>query len=117
MNKTYQKLLNYAKRVCGCGTCSAPFECDHANHVDGKAAKFGTTSVCPMARYHIEPGDYEAPTLDDVHVLCLACQHAVVTVRKKERVFVRKDYVDVCVDCPVKAAEDRIYETLAKKYI
>ena len=117
MTKLHRQKLHYAaSRICGHGICTASFVCNHVNHTESSSQKLGIAQSCPLECYHIEPGDYEAPTLDDIHALCLACPHTSIVIRKKKRVFIRTGYVDVCVDCPVKMAEDRIYEEMSRKY-
>jgi len=77
--------------------------------------KLGQCETCPLERYEVQPdGTVESTTLEDIHRLCAACPHSKIFVRRKKHVFVR--YVDVCVDCPVKAAEDAIYAKFGQKY-
>lgn len=118
MKKFDLNLFASASRICGRIPCRAPFACAHANHMDDTVPKLGRSETCPLEQYEVQPdgSDDGAVTLRDIQRLCAACPHSEVVIRRKNRIFVRTDYVDVCVDCPVKAAEDAIYAQLEQKY-
>ncbi len=116
MRKIDSKLFSSASSVCGRMPCGAPFACAHANHIDTPNPKLGRCETCPLERYGVQPdGSDDSVTLEDVRRLCAACPHSAVIVRRRKRFFVREGYVDVCVDCPVKAAEDAIFAQLQTK--
>lgn len=117
MKKFDLNLFASASRICGRIPCNAPFVCDHANHIDTTTLKLGRCDTCPLERYEVQPDRITGSvTLRDIQRLCAVCPHSQVIVRRKKRVFIRAGYVDVCVDCPVKAAEDAIYAQLEQKY-
>lgn len=67
--------------------------------------------VCPLQKYTVsesEPADAASVCQADIELLCKNCQH---TKRSEDETgYVRNEHalMFVCVDCPVKFAEDAL---------
>lgn len=112
--------LSGAKKICGAGQCSGCFDCGHTNKAPAVLPKVGTETICPLAKYEVEPqlpsDPFDPPvTHDEIYALCRMCPHAKVESEEDglER-LTRVDFYEVCLDCPVKACEDAMQEAEAE---
>ena len=112
--------ISGAKKICGSGQCICGFDCGHSNKAPAALPKVGTETVCPLARYEVEPQPVSDPfgppvTQDEIYALCRMCPHAKVESEEDgpER-LTRVDFYEACLDCPVKACEDAMQEAEAE---
>lgn len=112
--------ISSAKKICGSGQCICGFDCGHSNKAPAALPKVGTETVCPLARYEVEPQPVSDPfgppvTQDEIYALCRMCPHAKVESEEDgpER-LTRVDFYEACLDCPVKACEDAMQEAEAE---
>ena len=67
--------ISGAKKICGTGQCICGFDCGHSNKAPTALPKVGTETVCPLARYEVEPQPVSDPfgppvTQDEIYALC-----------------------------------------------
>lgn len=53
--------ISGAKKICGSGQCICGFDCGHSNKAPAALPKVGTETVCPLARYEVEPQPVSDP--------------------------------------------------------
>ena len=108
-----------AKKVCAIGECSAAYTCDHANHVHRDRLKYGSDTICPLAKYDCKPEDVPktwyrhphskmTPTAMELWAICPLCPHAEVEEEEYGYRLIRRDKSTACQDCPVLHMEDKI---------
>lgn len=112
--------ISGANKICGARQCICSFDCGHPNKVPAALRKIGTESVCPLAKYEVEPQSPSTAfeplvTHDEIYALCRMCPHAKVESEDDglER-LTRVDFYEACLDCPVKACEDAMQEAEAE---
>lgn len=127
MNKSEHTLaVSGARKICGNGGCCQPYDCGHTNKRRiGVPPLIGSETVCPLAKYNIEPSSDTCPvwlrpfsethvTKDEIWALCAECQHSEMAEKDGQPLLVRRDYRSACLDCPVKAVEESIAECEAE---
>lgn len=117
-----------AELICGSGQCICSYKCGHSNKapIAEKLPLIGTNTVCPLARYNVEPDTRPWYSLsveemrdrqlteDDCWRFCGSCPHSERVERDGEEYIHLKDFETVCIDCPVKAVLDNISEGMAE---
>lgn len=114
-----------AAKICGQGKCLAPYPCGHPNRAGSSLPAITDGTVCPLAKYNIEPSTdtrpwYERPRSetevgeDELFALCAMCEHGKVKNSGGQPVVERTRFVEVCLDCPVYSAGEAMNEAAAE---
>ena len=112
-----------AKKLCGKGSCYYDLGCGHSNN-DPKWPVIKPGATCPLAKYNIQPEEqtkpwWETPARelyidrDEIFALCAECENGEMR-EDNEGVLVHRKNLDVCMDCPVKGAEEAMDENTAE---
>lgn len=124
MDKVETIAASGATKICGLDKCYCSYECGHANRT-ARLPLMGTETVCPLAKYNVEPDKDPRPwyarpasetqvTQEEIAALCEKCEHAAVVMENGTEILRRVDFETACLDCPVLGVEEVLEEGAAE---
>lgn len=119
----HETALKGAKKLCGRGPCYYNLDCGHTNN-EPRWPRIREDAACPLVKYNITPEENPKPwwkmhtnelhvSRDEIFALCAECENGR-NCQDDNGAYVQRKNLDLCMDCPVKGAEEAMDEASAE---